>query len=98
MSIGTASIDRSHILHGVGILSIGLDIGDVHCSPFEGSARGNAVSPQGNRVPIYKLSKLRTNIVVCDRPEELAIEPKDEGPLGLAQPDSAFSYCVKHWL
>jgi hypothetical protein len=70
----------------------------VHCSPFEGGARGAAVSPGSNWVSIYKLPELRANVVVRDRPEELAIEPKDERPLGLAQPDSVFSNRVEYRL
>ena len=88
--------DRVHVLYGVAILGIGLDIGDLHGSPLEGGSRRDAVPSRSDRVPIHELHELRRRVVRCGHTQQLTVEAEEERPVGAAQPDGVLRDRLEH--
>src|SRR5262249_26100771 len=76
--------ERLNLSYPPRILGIGLNVRDVHCSPFQRRSRGSAMPSRGNWIPFDELFELRRCVVRGRCPEHLAVEQEDERPLRLA--------------
>src|SRR5262249_744045 len=87
--------ERLNLSYAPCILGIGLNVGDVHRSSFQGRSSGSTMPSRSDWVPFDELSELRRCVVRGRRPKHLAVEQEDERPLRVASPHSLLQYSLE---